>query len=74
MFYFNVQVRLHSIYADDQIRGLMWGDYETRILVYADDVAVVCSSREKVLRGHQHTREFESISGAELNPKKTFGA
>lgn len=66
-FYLEVLCRPLLLLADDKMRGVVFGDIQSKAPSYADDFAVVSSSHEEVTRAVQHVRVFESVSGAELN-------
>lgn len=61
------------IATSNSIRGLVLGNEELRVLAYADDIAVVCTSRTQVSEVAELARRFCRFSGAELNLSKSEG-
>ncbi|KAM7291028.1 hypothetical protein ISCGN_027603 [Ixodes scapularis] len=63
-----------TIISDANIKGLTLSSGSVKVLAYADDVAVVCSSATQVQEVVQHISDFCAASGAEMNPDKSAGA
>lgn len=63
-----------AIIMDDNIRGVKVGIASAKLLAYADDVSVVCSSQKEMVIALKHVNEFCVVSGAEMNPKKSAGS
>ncbi|KAM7285964.1 hypothetical protein ISCGN_032849 [Ixodes scapularis] len=63
-----------AIVRDASISGLVLSSGSLKLLAYADDVAVVCSSATQVKAVVQHIRNFCNVSGAQMNPEKSAGA
>lgn len=63
-----------AIVRDASISGLVLSSGSLKLLAYADDVAVVCSSATQVKAVVQHIRNFCTVSGAQMNPDKSAGA
>lgn len=63
-----------TIINDCNINGALLSTEPTKILAYADDVSVICSSKSDILRAFQHINAFCSVSGAEINVAKSTGA
>lgn len=63
-----------AIINDFNIRGALLSTEPTKILAYADDVSVVCSSRSEISRVMNRINEFCCVSGAEINANKSTGA
>lgn len=55
---------------DKNIKGMKIGAQEMKVLAYADDVSIVCSSTNEVRKVLEHIKCFGSCSGAELNLHK----
>lgn len=53
-----------------EISGLRIGDDVTKVLAYADDAAVVCSSKQEVKLVLGLAKTFCAFSGAQLNKNK----
>ncbi|KAM7281922.1 hypothetical protein ISCGN_002081 [Ixodes scapularis] len=63
-----------AIIGDASIRGLSLASGTLKVLAYADDVTVLCSSRMQVRAVTQHIADFCSVSGAAMNTDKSVGA
>lgn len=62
-----------AILSDVSIRGANLADSSVKLLAYADDVSIVCSSRRELVSALAHINNFCSVSGAEMNVKKSSG-
>lgn len=62
------------IMADENIQGVNLGTGPTKILAYADDVAIVCSSKRELELAVKHLSDFSNASGAVMNMSKSTGA
>lgn len=63
-----------TIIADQDIRGFFLSGTETKLMAYADDVAIVCSSQDQLKKGIEHIEAFGAVAGAKINLKKTVGS
>ncbi|XP_064481917.1 uncharacterized protein LOC135394827 [Ornithodoros turicata] len=62
------------IEADSTITGMKCEAGEVKLLAYADDVTLICTSKESIERATQEIQRFCKLSGALLNWEKTKGA
>uniref|UniRef100_A0A4D5RIU9 Putative tick transposon n=1 Tax=Ixodes scapularis TaxID=6945 RepID=A0A4D5RIU9_IXOSC len=63
-----------SIMTDVNICGVNLGSEPTKILAYADDVALICSSKLELELALNHIKNFCKISGAAMNTSKSTGS
>lgn len=63
-----------SLLTNPTITGFRLGETETKVIAYADDVAVLCSSQEQVELVLGELRLFAGFSGAVLNQRKSQGS
>ena len=62
---------LRTIQNDNQIIGFKYSNINTKSLAYADDVALICTSRNDAIRCLEHTSKYEKASNAKLNTSKS---
>lgn len=62
-----------KIISNHLIQGLQIGTETTKILAYADDVTVVCTTKEGVQQTLEDIQAYSTHSGAQLNLNKTSG-
>lgn len=75
LFALQLEPLCRAISADQSTRGLKLGDEEdVSVLAFADDVAIICSSKRQVEAVLQHVEAFTAASGAEINPAKSLCA
>lgn len=63
-----------SIISDRVIRGFERGPFSVKVLAYADDVTLLCSSAREVCRAIAHVRRFCAASGASISWSKSSGS
>lgn len=62
-----------SIIRSKQVQGFRMGDVETKVLAYADDIAVFCSNKESVASVLELCTQFCEATGAVVNVDKCNG-
>lgn len=62
-----------SIIRSSQVQGFRMGEVETKVLAYADDIAVFCSNKESVTSVLEHCKYFCNATGASVNIDKCIG-
>lgn len=63
-----------TILNDGDITGFSFADTSLKVLAYADDLTLMCASKEEVRQGMQHVMDFCKVSGAKVNCEKCAGA
>ncbi|KAM7304867.1 hypothetical protein ISCGN_014767 [Ixodes scapularis] len=75
LFALQLEPLCRAISEDQSISGLQLGDgKDVSVLAFADDVAIICSSKKQVEAVLQHVDVYTAASGAEINPEKSMGA
>ncbi|KAM7282189.1 hypothetical protein ISCGN_002339 [Ixodes scapularis] len=75
LFALQLEPLCRAISEDQSISGLQLGDgKDVSVLAFADDVAIICSSKKQVEAVLQHVDVYTAASGAEINQEKSMGA
>ncbi|KAM7294320.1 hypothetical protein ISCGN_023826 [Ixodes scapularis] len=75
LFALQLEPLCRAISEDQSISGLQLEDgKDVSVLAFADDVAIICSSKKQVEAVLQHVDVYTAASGAEINPEKSMGA
>lgn len=56
------------------IKGLCMGREEIKVMAYADDIALICTSQLQVIEAFEVVKRFTQVSGAKVNILKSEGA
>ncbi|KAH9359502.1 hypothetical protein HPB48_016684 [Haemaphysalis longicornis] len=58
---------------DNTVGGISLADETVKVRAYADNLILVCASKEEMRKALQHLSEFCNVSGAKVNRDKWSG-
>jgi len=73
LFILAVELMSVEIRTNKEIRGLLFGDREIKIISYADDTTAILRDETDAIKLFEYLKQFEEISGLKVNKTKTEG-
>ena len=71
LFLLAIETLAHVIRKDNNIKGVTFGKYEIRQILYADDISLFVNDKPSIDRLQIIFDEFEKTSGLKINKGKT---
>lgn len=71
LFILAIDPLLNSINNDENIEGVLIGKNRVKVMAYADDLVLLSTSKEDLLKSLEYVKTYEKASNAKLNEKKS---
>ena len=71
LFLVVIEILSHALRKDDTIKGVNFGDFEVRQVLYADDMTIFVKNGESIRRLQNIFHAFWKVSGLKVNMEKT---
>ena len=71
LFILCIEIMAHRVRTDNSVEGINFGDKETKLVLYADDMTIFTSNVKSINRLKVLFADFEKLSGLKVNKDKT---